>query len=337
MNYRRVLRVTSGYLLWTTYQLRGLDPKSLRFRLSLWSILHFIIVALIYAVSFGHHFERSSLLKIALDLSPFLKNLMILHIWLGLKVFIFCIIEWRSLTGVLNGLVAVLTMKPESEEGSPRNDWRNELLTYLLFFITLTVAFGFGLYIAIEMDFELPPADHIMIALALFIPHFMLAGSLRLHNLSIWLIRHELAGLQLKLGLTTVEDKQPVVVEIINPVLKSNEGAVEMATNIPSEAVTLETYDKVLKTIQAIANYLKSWNGILQRQMFVLNGLNFNCLLYGIFTRIYFEKTWHLVFIGRNRRVFYAANYVIFACISMDYHLLIIIQMLFDRMVSICC
>ncbi|XP_075167935.1 gustatory receptor-like 40a [Haematobia irritans] len=338
MNYQRILRVTSGFLLLTGYQLRSLDPKSLRYRLSLWSVLNFLLIALTYTVSFGHHFEKSALLKIALDLSPFLKNLIILQIWLGLKVFIFCIIEWKSVTSVLNGLVSVLTFKTNTDDdtsASPlKTRWCNEVAAYFIFFITLIVALAFGLYIAIEMKFEFPPSDNIMIALALLIPHFIVSGSLRLHNIILWLLRNELENYKQLVIQKNEKDPAEIVIEIINPVLKTTQGDVELVKNSSCESSPIDIYDIVLKGIQSIADFLKSTNGVLQRQMLILNGLNYNCLLYGIFNRLYFEKYWHLVFLGRLRRIFYAANSVIFVCIFLDYLLLISMHICFDKMMQ---
>ncbi|XP_058976650.1 uncharacterized protein LOC131801727 [Musca domestica] len=343
MNYQRILRIASGYLLFTGYQIRTLDVKSQRYRVSLWSVLYFVGLLVIYLICFGHHFEESALLKITFDLSPFLKHLLLFQIWLGLKTFVFCMIEWTFLTKVFNGLLAVLVgTKAPQNASTAKKVIREELLTYLIFFSTLLVAFAFGLYIAIEMKFVLPPMDHIMIALALFIPHFMVAGALRFHTLSLWLLRTKLSEYKDQLIIQDpISQKSNVIVEIINPVLKKdleenrnpNEGFSSMdeiikndeleVNKTPVEDITpMDIYRYVSEGVNGIARYLSSTNKILQRQLLILNGLNYNCLLYGIYTKLYFEKSWHLIFTDRNRRVFYAANSVIFVCIFLDYLLL---------------
>ncbi|XP_073811706.1 gustatory receptor-like 40a [Musca autumnalis] len=357
MNYQRILRITSGYLLFTGYQIRSLDVKNQRYRLSLWSVIYFLCILVIYLISFEHHFEESALLKITLDLSPFLKNLLIFQIWLGLKTFIFCLIEWKFLTKVFNGLAEILIW---GSGGGPKGvthkkDLQYELLTYMIFFATFIVAFGFGLYIAIEMKFELPPIDHIMIALALFVPHFMIAGCLRLHTLTLWLVQRKLFEYKQQLKENSETSDLKVIIEIINPVLKQDlDEAVSSKENVMSgerndkvvkhnleenntameDGIPANIYKNISEGVTAIARYLCSTNKILQRQLLVLNGLNYNCLLYGIFTRLYFEKIWYPIFIGRNRRVFYAANSVIFVCIILDYFLLALTLCGFKKMKS---
>ncbi|XP_061394593.1 uncharacterized protein LOC133330137 [Musca vetustissima] len=223
-----------------------------------------------------------------------------------------------------------------------------------MFFSNLLVAFGFGLYIAIEMKFELPPMDHILIAMSLFIPHFMVAGALRMHTLKLWLLRRKLSEFKDQLIMENSEkEEKHVIVEIINPVLKEdlkdNTTPSEIFTSIDvnneiinkcdieekPEATPVEVYRNVADGTNALANYLSSTNKILQRQLLVLNGLNYNCLLYGIYTKLYFEKQWHPIFTDRNRRVFYAANTLIFVCIFLDYFLLSMTLLSFKKMIEV--
>ncbi|KAM7343039.1 gustatory receptor-like 40a isoform 2-T2 [Cochliomyia hominivorax] len=321
MNLERIIRITSGYLFLTGYHIRWYDCKSLHYRLTIWAIPYFLIIYLIYLICLCHHFERSAMLKIFLDISPFLSNLVRMHVLLGLKVFIFCLIEWKDLTKIFNNLIRLTGDAIKREKSFDR--W--EGLVYLIFFSTLMVVLGIGLYIAIEMNFELPPMDHIMIAMALFIPHFTLAGCLRLYSLGLWLIGRELEILTKYLkDQEKCENRElitEVVIEIVNPVLREN----SINTNLSG------FYGTVCKRLEVIVDFMKLFESVLQRQLGVLIGLNFNCILAGAYGRVYFANSWYILFTQRNRRIFYASNSAIFICILMDYAILLAARWYFDR------
>ncbi|XP_065370606.1 uncharacterized protein Grl40a [Calliphora vicina] len=320
MNLDRIIRVTSFYLFLTGYHIRWYDRKSLHYRLQICGIVYFLILFLLYLICFCHHFESSSMLKLLLDMSPFLKDLVRLQVLLGLKAFVFCMIEWKNLTKISNDLVRILTETLKRQDSFDM--W--EASIYLMFFSTLMVAFTFGLYIAIELKFELPPLDHIMIGLGLFIPHLTVAGCLRLYTLGLCSIKRELVIMRSILeehddDIISKNLQSNVVVEIVNPVLNQN-----------SNDFTL-FYANISKRLDFIAHYLKLFDSVLQRQLGVLVGLNFNCLLAGVYGRVYFENSWNVLFTNRNRRIFYASNSAIFVCILLDYAILLITRWNFVR------
>ncbi|KAI8118109.1 hypothetical protein CVS40_10150 [Lucilia cuprina] len=322
MNLERIIRVTSGYLFLTGYQIRWYDRKSLHYRITICGILYFLILILIYLICFCHHFENSGMLKMLLDMSVFLKDLVRLQVLLGLKAFIFCLLEWKSLNKISNGLIQICraTLKRQNSFDL------FEAIVYLMFFSTLIVGLIFALYIAIELKFELPPLDYIMIGMALFIPHFTLASSLRLYTLGLWCIKGEIYDLSKMLKEQDIDNvaeskSAVVVVEIVNPVFNQN-----------SENANMQGfYAKFSQRLDCIADFLKVFDGTLQRQLGVLLGLNFNCFLAAAYGHVYFENFWKVLFTDRNRRIFYAAKTAIFVCILMDYAILLIMSWSFDR------
>ncbi|XP_037825117.1 uncharacterized protein LOC119613231 isoform X2 [Lucilia sericata] len=252
----------------------------------------------------------------------FLKDLVRLQVLLGLKAFIFCVLEWKNLNKISNGLIQICreTLKRQNSFDL------SEAIVYLMFFSTLMVGLTFGLYIAIELKFELPPLDHIMIGMALFIPHFTLASCLRLYTLGLWCIKGEMFDISKMLKEQDIEivaesKSAVVVVEIVNPVFNQNSGNTNMHG----------FYGKLSQRLDCIADFLKVFDGTLQRQLGVLLGLNFNCFLAGTYGHVYFENFWKVLFTDRNRRIFYVANAAIFVCILMDYAILLITSWSFNR------
>lgn len=325
MNIERIIRVTSCYLFLTGYQIRWYDRKTLHYRLPIFGVLYFLILLILYLICFCHHFESSSVLKVLLDISPFLKHLVRFHVLLGLKVYVFCMIEYKNLAKIFNGLIRIFTETIQCRKSfDPK-----ETVVYLLFFFTLMVALSFGLYIAIEMKFEIPPLDHIMIGVALLMPHLTLAGCLRLYTLGLWLIKREIATILTILKAQEEENDLSTtecitIVEIVNPVFNNNS----------SVATLYGFYEKIVKRVEVVTDYLKIFDKILQRQLSILVGMNFNCMLAGVYSHVYFKNTWNVLFTDRNRRIFYAANSAIFVCILVDYGVLLITLWSFNGAVS---
>lgn len=330
MNLERIIRITSFYYLLTGYQIHWFDRKTLRYNPTLWCFMYFLILSIIYLICFAHHFENSSLLKIISDLSPFLRNLVRFHVLLSLKAIVFFISEWKHRSRVISDFMAVLDETLKNKE----NFDQQELLAYAIFFSTFIVFCGFGLYIAVELNFELPPIDHIMINMALFLPHFIIAGCLRFHSLGSWLLKRELLKIEHTLKDMvngTAKNTDFTVIEISNPAFDST---------THNRNILLGFYAKLSQRVALIANYLQTFDSVLQRQLSILISLNFNCLLAGFYSRLYFETSWHVLFTNRNRRIFYAANSAIFACILMDYGVLLFSRWCFCKEVSrnyFCC
>lgn len=301
MNYQRILRITNYYLFAVGYQIRFYNPKQKTFTCSLWALMGFVITALTYGICFQHHFEVSSILKITHDVSPFLGHLIRLQVLLGVKGYIFCIIQWKQINNVSNNLLGLL---PENVFDYEDTKWkRSELIYYFALFSTLVVAFVIGLYIAIEMKFELPPLDTIMIAVALFVPHLMLSGSLKIYLLSLWFIRQEFINMisDFKIG-STLDD--------------------------------LNLNVKIIQRLNSISAKFQSISTTIQKHLLVYFGLNFNALLYSTYSIFYFEKLWYILFEGRYKRIFYAANSLIYISIFLDYILLMVFKVCMDTQVS---
>lgn len=323
MNLERIFRITSFYYLITGYQIRWFDRKASRYNLTPWCVIYFLLLTLIYLICFAHHFENSALLKIVSDISPFLKNLIRFHVLLSLKTFVFFISEWKNISKINNGLVRLLNVSLKNKE----NCDKQELLAYVLFFITFIIFFGFGLYIAIELNFELPPIDHIMINVALFLPHFIIAGSLRFYSLTLWLLKIELLSIKQLLRDTlnsTANQTGCTVIEISNPAFDTTTNSNKLCG----------FYNQLLQRVSSMGNYLQAFDSVFQRQLGILISLNFNCVLAGFYSRLYFEKSWHVLFTNRIHRVFYAANSAIFACILVDYGVLLLCRLCFCKAVS---
>ncbi|EDW03525.1 GH10456 [Drosophila grimshawi] len=320
MNTRRVLRTSNVLLLLTGYQMHWFDSQLQRYRISAPGILNVFVLACIYAGCFNEHFQPSALLKTLLDVSPFLYGLTRLQLLLSIKVFAYAIYASVRAVGVAGEITESLPMTIISAR---RGCLKRELIAYLLLFSTFVVLLCFGLYIGYEMQFKLPPLQHIMIGVALFLPHLVLAGALRFYCIFAWLTRERLRQLESEVEQLLSESKIKTELQLV--------------ANSSSVAVTVaaSNEDNLLKPLQQLAAHFGNFFDHLQRSLLLLLGVNANCLLFGFYTYVYFSNTWHVLFDDHMRRVFYAGNISIYACIGCDYACLLLAQSLLEQQIQL--
>ncbi|XP_037941715.1 uncharacterized protein LOC119674638, partial [Teleopsis dalmanni] len=274
------------------------NAKTYRYRLTLFGVLHFLLVTLIYAISFNQHFETSPVLEFLDVVSPFLRRLTQLQLLFGLKIFLYNIYEMRMVNRVTNGVAEMLS---SIKLKTTLTYWK-EFISYSLLFSTFLLSIGFGLYIAYEMEFILPPLDHILVGVALFIPHFMLAGAVRYFTVGQWLFREILHTVEINFNEVTTFD-----------------------INIKKSG-SLETF---------VNNNTKSDRDFtLRKQLLMLVVLNSNCLLAGVYSIIYFKTYWYIMFGERAERAFYAAIYGIFVFIVCDYICILFSEISFNNVLQ---
>ncbi|XP_011205598.2 uncharacterized protein LOC105227787 [Bactrocera dorsalis] len=313
MNWQRVLGITNGFLLLTGFQLHSFEAKTQRFHISLWGLANFTALTLFYVICFNQHFSRSPLLKIFHDVSPFFWQLIRVHLLLGLKIYIYRIFTMAVVGRACNGISGVCTRvfahKFKLEEA----------FAYILVFSTFAISLCFAVYIAYEMQFELPPWDNIFVSFGLFIPHFALAGALKLYTLNCWLLREELR--QLKVGL------QDMLMEQLTTDVHSVENGIEMSTSvsatnacvkIPANNMQKELA-QYLKRFEQLAAEVELVSAALSKDMLLLFLMNSICLLAGVYALVYFQTSWHLLFSPPWNRIFYASNIAIYVLIFWDY------------------
>ncbi|XP_022234898.2 uncharacterized protein LOC111082949 [Drosophila obscura] len=315
MNHSRVLRATNIVLLVSGYQIYWLDSKTQRFRLSLPGIVHILVLAGIYAACIAQHFDAtSSMLTILQNVSKFLHGLTRLQLLLGVKVFVYAVYSSVRAVGVINPLL-------ESLAGKAASGFRKEeAMAYALLVSTFGVLLCFGFYIAYEMKFELPPLQDAMIGTALFMPHLCLAGSLRLYNILAWLTRDKLKEIQ-----ANVEEALAV---------NGKKDELEMACTSLTVSVSNSSSDNLeslRQQLQLLGSRFGDFFKAMQHSLLFLVTMNGNCLLFGIYSYIYYRNTWHVLFEDRKRRIFYAANASIYACIACDYLCLLLVQFLMEK------
>lgn len=304
-------------LLLTGYQIFWFDIKSQRFVLSLPGAVHIFVLGCVYAGCFSQHFNpKSSLLKVLHDVSPFLFGLTRMQLLLGVKALAYAVFSSFKAIGAINSLV----------ESLPRNNngiSKDEVIAYAMLSSTFGVLSCFGFYIGYEMKFELPPLQDAMIGVAVFMPHWILAGSVRLYTILAWLTRGQMEHLQ-----KNIEEVLSTNLTKEEPNLASTSFTVS-ASNTSLDY--LESLRRRLEILGARFNYIFK---ALQHSLIFLFGLNFNCLLGGIYSFIYYRNTWHVLFEERKQRVFYAANASIYACIACDYICLLFVQFMMENKVN---
>ncbi|SPP89543.1 uncharacterized protein LOC117591058 [Drosophila guanche] len=314
MNNSRVLRATNIVLMLSGYQIYWMDSKTQRFRLSLPAIVNILVLGCIYAVCFAQHFDASSsMLTILKNVSTFLFGLTRLQLLLGVKACVYAVYSSVRAVGVINPLL-------ESLAGKGRSFRKEEAVAYALLVSTFGILLCFGFYIAYEMIFELPPLQDAMIGAALFMPHLCLAGSLRLYNILTWIMRGKLQEIK-----TNVE-------EALSANLKKDE--VEMASTSCTVSVSnssLDNLESLRQQLQLLIARFGDFFEAMQHSLLFLVTMNGNCLLFGVYSYIYYQKTWHVLFEDRKRRIFYAANASIYACIAWDYLCLFLVQFLMEK------
>lgn len=314
MNKLRVLRSSNIFLLLCGYQMHWFDARLQSYRISLAGSINVFILACIYAGCFAQHFQPSAILKTLHDVSPFLYGLTRMQLLLSVKVFSYAIYKSARNVGVVNAFTESLPMKISNES----KDFKEELIAYFLTFSTHFVLCCFGLYIGYEMEFKLPPLQDAMIGFALFLPHLVLAGALRFYCILTWLTRSRLKQLESE----------------VDELLNSNKIKTEMHPmtdiTVAVEAIatpsTEDTFRSHCQQLQQLAARFGAIFNSLQHSLLLLIGVNGNCLLFGIYACTYYSSTWHMLFEQRKRRIFYAGNALIYACIACDYICLLLSQ-----------
>lgn len=321
MNNIRVLRWSNLLLLLTGYQMHWFDRKSQSYRIAVGWIINVLCLACTYVGCFAEHFKTSTVLKVMQDASPFLYGLMRMQLFLGVKAFCYAIYaSWRTVD-----VASELTKSLPMTNGAPRRWPLEELVAYFLLFSTNFTLFFFCLYIGYEMNFELPPLHEAMIGTALFMPHLILAGSLRFYCTLAWITRTRLR--QLKNELDDLLSGSQVKNE---PELVAGT-SLAMPSMAPSGTDSLKCLSEQLQ--QLGARFGACFNS-LQRSLLLLFGLNGNALLFGVYACVYYSSTWHVMFPDRKQRVFYASNALIYSCIACDYLCLLLVQSFLERQVG---
>ncbi|XP_067634040.1 uncharacterized protein Grl40a [Eurosta solidaginis] len=317
MDYNRILRITNCFLVITGFQLHTFESSTGRFLFSLWALMNFIVLTLFYTICVNQHFTQSPLLKIFNDLSPFFWKLIRLHLLLGVTVYIFRIFQMPGIGRSCNSISSWTTRT------RPRKCAIAKAFAYFLFFSTFFISLCFAVYIAYEMKFKMPPWDNIFISLGLFIPHFTLAGALKLYTLNCWLMQDELS--QVKLELADVLSYQ-FPIEIYNEVSTRND--VVKITEINVQKLLEQHYNRLLQ----LASELQLLNVTLEKDLLLLLVMNSICLLAAVHTLVYFQTSWYLFLSPSWKRIFYAENVAVYVLISWDYLCLCISVGFFNKL-----
>ncbi|XP_017011758.2 uncharacterized protein Grl40a [Drosophila takahashii] len=314
MNHSRILRITNVVLLLTGYQMHWFEKKSQRFRLSLPGVLNIFVLGVIYAGCFSQHFDsKSSLLKVLKDVSPFLFLLTRTQLLLGAKVFAYAVYSSVKSVGAVNSLVETL---PTRHSGFRKD----EVIAYVLLGSTFGILFCFVLYISYEMKFELPPLEDAMIGMALFLPHLILAGSLRLYIVLAWLTRGQLNEL-----------KRNAEEELRANMTKDEANIASTSFAISAKTTSVDTLENLKRKLEILGSSFRFFFQSIQHSLILLFAMNGNCLLGGIYSLTYYWNTWHIIFEDRKRRIFYAANASIYACIASDYICLMVVLFIMEK------
>ncbi|XP_016963395.1 uncharacterized protein LOC108033561 [Drosophila biarmipes] len=314
MDTSRVLRVTNVVLLLTAYQMHWFEKKSQRFRLSLPGVVNIFVLGVFYAGCFSQHFDsKSSLLIVLKNVSPFMFVLTRTQLFLGAKVFAYSVYSSVKSVGALNSLVESL---PTRNSGFRKD----EVIAYILLGSTFGTLFCFVLYISYEMKFELPPLEDAMIGLALFLPHLILSGSLRLYIVLAWLTRG-----QLKQFKNNAEE------ELSDNLIKEEDNVASTSFTISTKSSSVANLDNLKRKLEILGANFRFFFQSIQHSLIFLFAMNGNCLLGGIYSYTYYWNTWHVIFEDRKRRIFYAANASIYACIASDYICLMLVLFMMEK------
>ncbi|XP_037708274.1 uncharacterized protein LOC119546211 [Drosophila subpulchrella] len=314
MDHSRVLRITNVVLLLTAYQMHWFEKKSQRFRLSLPGVVNILVLGVIYAGCFSQHFNStSSLLNVLNDVSPFLFVLTRTQLFLGAKVFAYSVYSSVKSVGAVNSLVESL---PTRNSGLRKD----EVIAYVLLGSTFGTLFCFVLYISYEMKFELPPLQDAMVGMALFLPHLILSGSLRLYIILAWLTRG-----QLKQFKNIAEE------ELSDSLIKDEANVASTSFTISTKSSSVENLENLKRKLEILGANFRFFFQSIQHSLIFLFAINGNCLLGGIYSYTYYWNSWHVIFEDRKRRIFYAANASIYACIASDYICLMVVLFMMEK------
>ncbi|XP_026843124.1 uncharacterized protein LOC6593733 [Drosophila persimilis] len=314
MNHSRVLRATNIVLLLSGYQIYWLDSKTQRFRLSLTGVVYILALGCIYAACFAQHFDASSsMLTILKNVSSFLFGLTRLQLLLGVKVFSYAVYSSVRAVGVINPLM-------ESLAGKESGFRKEEAMAYALLISSFGILLCFGFYIACEMNFELPPLQDAMIGTALFMPHLCLAGSLRLYNILAWLTRGQLKEIHTNVEQALDANRK-----------KDDEEIASTSFTVSVSNSSQDSLESLRKELVLLGTRFGRFFKAMRHSLLFLVTMNGNCLLFGIYSYVYYRNTWHVLFEDRKRRIFYAANASIYACIASDYVCLLLVQFFMEK------
>ncbi|CAD7015374.1 unnamed protein product [Ceratitis capitata] len=194
-----------------------------------------------------------------------------------------------------------------------------EAFAYCLVFSTFLISLCFVVYIAYELEFKLPPWDNIFISFALFIPHFALAGALKLYTLNCWLMQEELRGLKTELQDMLIEPPAAEVKNVDDSIeMTVSASATNHCVNMPANDIQKQL-DMYFGRFEKIVENLRAVSTALEKELCLLFIMNSSCLLAGVYTLVYFRSSWYLFFSPSWRRIFYAANLAIYVLIFWDY------------------
>lgn len=322
MNNIRVLRWSNLLLLLMGYQMHSFDRKSQSYRIALSWVINVFCLACSYVGCFAEHFKTSTVLKVMQDASPFLYGLMRMQLFLGLKAFCYAIYASWHTVGVASELTESLPMT----SGARRRWSLEELVAYFLLFSTNFTLFFFCLYIGYEMNFELPPLQEAMIVTALFMPHLILAGSLRFYCTLAWITRTRLRQLRNELD------------DLLSGSQVKNDLELVAGTSLAMTSIATSGTDSLKclsEQLQQLGARFGACFNSLQRSLLLLFGLNGTALLFGVYAYVYYSSTWHVMFPDRKQRVFYASNALIYSCIACDYLCLLLVQSFLERQVGL--
>jgi len=173
------------------------------------------------------------------------------------------------------------------------------------------------------MKFELPPLQDAMIGLALFLPHLILSGSLRLYIVLAWLTRGQLK-----------QFKNIAEVELSDSLIKDEANVASTSFTISTKSSSVENLENLKRKLEILGANLRFFFQSIQHSLIFLFAMNGNCLLGGIYSYTYYWNTWHVIFEDRKRRIFYAANASIYACIASDYICLMVVLFMMEKEVK---
>ncbi|EDW37186.1 GL25665 [Drosophila persimilis] len=314
MNHSRVLRATNIVLLLSGYQIHWLDSKTQRFRLSLTGVVYILALGCIYAACFAQHLDASSsMLTILKNVSSFLFGLTRLQLFMGVNVFVYAVYSSVRAVGVINPLMESLAGKGE---------WIPERR-------------GHGVC-SLDLYFWDTPLLWLLHCLR---NEFRAASPSRRHDWNGYLYTTSLScripEIVQHFGLANawkLKEIQTNVEEALGDSLKKDE--VEISSTSFTVSVSnssLESLESLHKQLVLLGTRFGRFFKAMQHSLLFLVTMNGNCLLVGIYSYVYYRNFWHVLFEDRKRRIFYAANASIYACIASDYVCLLLVQFFMER------
>jgi len=96
----------------------------------------------------------------------------------------------------------------------------------------------------------------------------------------------------------------------------------------------VEDLENLKRKLEVLGTNFRFFFQSIQHSLIFLFAMNANCLLGGIYSYTYYWNTWHVIFEDRKRRIFYAANASIYACIAGDYICLMVVLFMIEKEVK---